>query len=510
MRPVVERKQNVEAVARGAGVLLPATLVGTVLILANEMLINGVLSTAEYGVYTTCKRVLQIGFLIAYLGLENAVIRFVSRGHSDNDPAASAGAWRLAQGWSLAAGLLLGAALWVYAEPIGAFFDSDPSPVLPGALRLLALAVPLASVRMMAASASQGLLVMWPKALIMQIAWPLAFMAGVAGLTLVGERGLSGVLLAYDVSMALGAVLAVATLFRLQPSMASPSTRGTGSSRELLGFAAPLLAYTMVHALYVWLDQLMLARLDGMEAAGIYGPVAILAPLFAVGVTALNGIFAPMIASLHHQGQQDELGSLYRTVARWSLVLAVPICLGAYVVPEAVIGIFPNGRLEAVPALQVLAVAYVPVVTAGGVNYMLMMSGHQRYVLYNGVPAVLANLGLSAWLIPSMGPTGAAIANGSALLLNAALAVVQIRWHLDIHPFSRSMLKPLIAAVPAGLAGWGTGLALATLPSLLIVALVGLVIAVIYGGTLVLLGVDDDDRVVIDAVRNKLPARFRR
>jgi O-antigen/teichoic acid export membrane protein len=510
MRPVVEREQNVKTVARGAGVLLPATLVGTLLILGNEMLINGSLTTAEYGVYTTCKRVLQIGFLVAYLGMENAVIRFVSQGQADDDPAASAGAWRTAQAWSLGAGLLMGVFLWVFADPIGRFFDPDPTPYLPAALRVLAIALPLAAVRMLSASASQGLMVMWPKALILQIAWPLGVIVGVFALTVMGGQGLTGVLWAYDASMAVGAVLAVATLIYIRPSMVDLRVAGTGSTRALLTFAAPLLAYTMVHALYVWLDQLMLARLDGMEAAGIYGPVAILAPLFAVGVTALNGIFAPMIAQLHHQGKRDELGSLYRTVARWALVLAVPLCVGALVVPEHVIGIFPNGRVEAVPALQVLAIAYVPVVTAGGVNYMLMMSGHQRYVLYNGIPAVAVNLGLSAWLIPGWGPTGAAVANGAALLFNGALALIQIRWHLSIHPFSRSMGKPLVAALPAALAGLGVASVVSDLPSIVVVALVGLGIAPVYGAALVVLGLDEDDRVVITAIKNKLPARFRR
>ncbi len=510
MRPAVEREQNVETVAKGAGVLLPATLAGTVLILGGEMLINGVLTTAEYGVYTTCKRVLQIGFLLAYLGLENAVIRFVSRGEADGVAARSAGAWRIAQAWSLSAGVLLGIALWVWAEPIGRFFDPDPAPMLPQALRVLALALPLASIRMLAASASQGLLVMWPKAVILQIAWPLGLIAGVLLFAVGFGQGLDGVLWAYDLSLTLGAGLALATLFRLRPSMLDPRTSGEGSSREILLFAMPLLAYTMVHALYVWLDQLMLARLDGMEAAGIYGPVAILAPLFAVGVTALNGIFAPLIAGLHHQEKHQELGSLYRTVARWSLVLALPLCVGALVVPEAVIGIFPNGRTEAVPALCVLAVAYIPVVTAGGVNYMLMMSGYQRFVLYNGVPAVAVNLGLSAWLIPRWGPTGAACANGAALLFNMALALVQIRWHLGIHPFSRTMLKPLVAILPGGFAGLLVAAVLPELPGLVIVAIVGLVIAAVYGGALRALGLDEDDRVVIRTVQQKLPQRFRR
>ena len=73
------KADHIGKVASGAGVLLPATLVGTILLLVHDMLVNGSLSTADYGLYATCKRILQIGFLLCFLGLENAVIHFVAK-----------------------------------------------------------------------------------------------------------------------------------------------------------------------------------------------------------------------------------------------------------------------------------------------------------------------------------------------------------------------------------------------------------------------------------------------
>ncbi len=42
------------------------------------------------------------------------------------------------------------------------------------------------------------------------------------------------------------------------------------------------------------------------------------------------------------------------------------------------------------------------------------------------------------------------------------------------------------------------------------VALTGVAIALVYGAAVRLLGLDEDDQVVLDAVKKKLPARFRR
>jgi len=494
-------------VAAGAGVLLPATLVGTVLLLLHEMLVNGNLTTEEYGLYATCKRVLQIGFLLGFLGLENAVVRFVSEGHGSGDPARSRGAWRKAQAWSLAASGTLAALLVVFAHPLAALFehgDSSASEMLPWALRVLAICLPLAAVRMMTTSASQGLLVMWPKALVLQVTWPALNILGVYFFTVRGGRGLEGVLWAYDLSMLAGALIGLWSLRRIRADMMAGSQPGEIESATLWAFAAPLWIYTIVNGVYAWLDQLLLAGMAGMEQAGIYAPVAILAPFFQIGLMALNGIFAPVIASLYARGKTKELERVYKVVARWSLILGLPICIGAFVTPVSVISIWPAGRPEAAVALQVMAVGLIFPIAVGSVNYMLIMSGHQKQALWNGIPGIFVNLGLALWLIPKWGITGAAIANAGSLVFISAVAAVQVWVLLKMHPFSKEMYKPILASVPSAAMGWWINLRFeGQLGGLSMVLVVGLGIAVIFGLCLALFGFDDEDRILFQRFRRK-------
>jgi O-antigen/teichoic acid export membrane protein len=493
-------------VAAGAGVLLPATLIGTVLLLLHDMLVNGNLSTAEYGLYATSKRVLQIGFLLGFLGLENAVVRFVSQSKGRNDPAGVRGAWRKAQAWSLGASAVLAALLVLFANPIAGLFDSGDThtSLLPWALRILAICLPLAAIRMMSTSASQGLLVMWPKALILQVAWPSFNILGVYWFTIRGGHGIEGVLWAYDLSMLVGALLGLWSLRRISGDLFSPKQPGRMPSRTLWAFAAPLWIYTIVNGIYAWLDQLVLASMAGMEMAGIYAPVAILAPLFPIGLMALNGIFAPVIASLYARGERKELERVYKVVARWSLTLGLPLCVGALVAPEAVIGIWPSGRVEAVVALQVMAAGLVFPIAVGSVNYMLIMSGHQRHVLWNGIPGIFVNLGLAVWLIPDLGITGAAIANVGALIFISAVAAVQVWILLGMHPFSKGMIFPLLASVPAAAGGWWMNFHIGdSLTGVAVVAIVGVVIATLFGICLAILGFDEDDRALFRRLRRR-------
>jgi len=489
-----ENKDRLSSVAGGARILLPATVIGTVLILAHDMLVNGILTTAEYGVYTTCKRILQIGFLLSLVGLENAVIHFVSKARGLGDDLAAKVAWRSAQGISLAVGGVLAACLVVWADPIGALFQRDGGPELAMGLRILAITLPLASIRMLTTSASQGLLVMWPKAVILQILWPAINIIGVLWFSVFSDAGLEGVLWAYDLSMLAGAISGLIILLKQRPDFAQAALEASPVAKSVLKFALPLWAFTIVNAAYAWGDQLLLAGLGGMEAAGQYAPVATLAPLFGIGLTALNGIFAPVISRTYSSENSEELSNLYKVVSRWSLTLGLPLCIGAIVAPEAVISVWPEGREEAHLALQIIALCYIPGVAVGSVNYMLIMSGHQTHVLWNGIPGVIVNISLAVWLIPTLGVAGAAVANGVTLVFISLVASIQVWWLIGAQPLSLAMWKPLIAGVPAALFGNFAADYSMGWPGLPSVAFVGLTIALVFVASLYGLGFESSDR----------------
>ena len=493
--------QDVKAIARGTGLLLPATLAGNLLLLLLDQYVNGVLGTADYGLFGAIKRVLQLVGFVVLLGMENAVIRFVATAAT---PEAARGAVRQAFVGTIGASVLAAGVLVALAGPFALWVD--PAPATAEALRIGALSLPFMAVRMVAVSASQGWKVVTHRAFVMFLAWPLVQIVGVATLAHALGLGIRGVMIAYVGAMALGAALALGFLHRLRGDLLRPgaSAAGVGFGALLL-FAWPMWLQGIVMGLYTWLDQVLLASLDSTTAAGIYGPVATLAPLFGVGLGSLNGMFAPIIAERHAAGDMAGLQALYRTVTRWAVALAVPPLVVCAVVPGAVIGLWPHGSPDAIAALRITCAAQLLCTAVGSVNYLLIMAGHQRATLYNGVPAVLINLGLSVALIPALGVTGAAIANGVATVAANGIGLWQVHAALGIHPFDRAFVRPLLAALPcaAFVALVGQGMS-APVP---LVAVAGIGGGLVFLVALRALGLDADDRLVVDTLVAKVRRR---
>ena len=119
-------------------------------------------------------------------------------------------------------------------------------------------------------------------------------------------------------------------------------------------------------------------------------------------------------------------------------------------------------------------------------------------------------VGGGALLIPRYDALGAAFAVLAALTVVNVATVVQMGVLEQLWPYDRSFLKPL----SAGLASAGAGLALIGIfgvpDGLVGLALHAVVIGAVYAGTLIALGFDPDDRVVLDRLRNKVAGRRKR
>lgn len=507
---VETRPDDVRRLARGTGILLPATLLGNVLLLVLDLYVNGVLGTAGYGIFKAVSRVMGLAGFVVLLGMENAVIKHLagSRG-SGGGSVVTRAALLVGSAGVGGAALLVATARWT-----AGWVDSSPETVM--ALQISAISLPFAGLRMVWVAAAQGWGDVTPRAMLMFVVWPLAQIVGV---TLLGSSGVAGVSAAYTGSMVLGAGLAGALAWRTGVRVHRPAPTSTErapdapmdsevSTRALLVFAGPLWVQGIVMALYTWSDQVLLAGLRSPEDAGIYGPVATLAPLFGLGLGALNGMFAPMIAERAALGQRDQLQALYRTVTRWAVILALPTTVFALVRPELVLGLWPHGSPDAANALRVTALAQLVCTGVGSVNYLLIMAGHQRLVLWNGVPAVALNLAASCLLIPRYGPLGAALANGLAMMFANVVGLLQVRATLGISPFPRFGVGRALSA------GVAAGVAAALVPSLHLAGLTGRWVDAGLAGLLSLgvfmvvlaaLGLDEDDRIVLHAVRSRLP-----
>ena len=513
-------RSHASTLARGGAVLLLLTLVGNALLLGLDGWINGLLGNEGYGIYNAVRRVLQFGGFVVLMGMENAMIRYAAL-VDDRDRARILA--RRAMGIVVVASMTFGALAWCGAPSIAGAANvaigdglpaptSPPDPLVVELVRWAALALPLGAVRMVAVAACQGHGRVGTRGFVMFLLWPGAQIAGF-GLVASGVFGPATAIRAMQVlvvATGIGAAWAVVALIRLHASLPSASPDGAGREvpdvRALVGFAWPGWVQGIGMAAYTWSDQVLLAGLRSAEEAGVYGPVATIAPLFGLGLGALNGPFAPMIAARHAAGDRVGLERAYRTVARWAVLLAVPPVLVCLVLPDAVLGLWPHGDpARAATALRITASAQLACTAVGSVNYLLLMAGRPRAALANALPATLLNLGLSFWLVPRMGVTGAALANAGALCFANGMALVQVWRALDVHPFDGALGRVLLASLPAALGVAGEGALGGTAP--VTVALAG-----IAGGGVLLaswwaLGPSEEDRELVARGWAKVQAR---
>lgn len=491
--------EEVKGIARGAGWMLPASLFGNALLFGLDIVVNGVLGTAGYGLFNAVKRVLQIAGFVGLLGMENVVIRLVAvsarrTGEGREGEVSGEAAVRTA----LAATLFVSAALafGIAVGPTAAWMGGTRTTLALGALSL-----PFAAIRTVAVSATQGWGVVRDRALVMFVVWPIAQLLGVGILGSALGLGVDGVVGAYVGAMALGAAWALWGLYRVRPAVFRGGGTGFAAVGALWLMAWPLWAQGLVMALYSWMDQILLEGIRSATDAGVYGPVATLAQLFGVGLGALNNAFAPVIAQKHAEGDSAGLERLYRLVTRWAVAVAVPPLVVCVAVPEAVLAFWPHGSPAAAPALRIICASQLFATGVGSVNYLLIMSGRQTAVLWNGIPAVALNLVLSLTLIPRYGVTGAAVANAVATTAANGIAMGQVWSSLRIHPVHRGLVRVMTAAIPA----MGAVTALGMVMQGRSLALVGGVAAgLAFVAALTMLGFEDDDATVLDALRRKL------
>ena len=224
--------------------------------------------------------------------------------------------------------------------------------------------------------------------------------------------------------------------------------------RQLWDYAGPLLLYAISMRLLDKVDLFMLQGLRGSAPeAGIYGA--------AQNLTVLGGLFAlsfaPLLLStLSHMLRHGELELARRTGrdAFRVVIAALPFAaMTSGAAQEIVVCIFGETfRPSAVP-LSFLALSSVCFVTISVATAILTAAGKPRWTVLLTAPLVPLSIVGNLWLIPGMGPFGAALvttAVGGIGALAAALTVHRL-WDLSL-PLGTLTRSILISAIAYALA----------------------------------------------------------
>jgi O-antigen/teichoic acid export membrane protein len=219
----------------------------------------------------------------------------------------------------------------------------------------------------------------------------------------------------------------------------------------------------------------------------------------------INASFTPHMAHLLHTGQLAEAAKAYGSASRWILMLSMPSFIVLIAFSEQLLGYFGKGFQTAAAVTVVLSFGQLVSAAAGPCGTVLNMSGRVGLNMIDNVAVLVLNVILNVILIPRHGVLGAAVAWSISLVLVNLVKVVQVYVVVGIRAVGSEFRKIALASLPAAGTAWiltnwvrdWVGTVFWAAP----------VVAVVFLGTLLSLGVQPDDRALAASLVRRLRDR---
>ena len=419
------RQHLAQAAAGSAALALSSKL----LMLLTSVLLARWMGVQGYGVYATVMALVLLLTVPTGLGLPTLVVRLLA-------------SYRVHQQWGLMRGLLvrgnqavLGASL-VIALIAGAVIWGlgDWLGLTHTGIYILALVlIPLTALGAMRSAALRGLhhvvLGQLPENLVM----PGLFVALLAAWSATGSalspQAAVGLRLgAVSVAFGVGAWL----LLRRLPSQVRQATPRYDMANWARA-AGPLLFLGGMSIINTQTDVLMLAAMQGAEAAGIYQAAARGAELVAFSLVVVNMAIQSTISRLYAAGEMQRLQRVITTAARVTVALALPAALMLSLFARPILGLVFGSEFErGALCLVILCGAQVVNAGAGSVGLILKMTGHERDAALGMAFGAFTNVVLNTALVPVWGIDGAALATGMSLIVWNVFLVARVWKRLSL------------------------------------------------------------------------------
>lgn len=225
------------------------------------------------------------------------------------------------------------------------------------------------------------------------------------------------------------------------------------SFRRFWSFSSARGVSALVETVLEWVDVIAVAVFLGPAAAGIYGAVNRCVRLGVMLEHTARLVTGPMLSACLAAGKHFEAKRLFGDTAKLLVWCAWPFYLTLAIFGEGVLSLFGPGFAEGALPLAIISMVMMLVVSAGGVQSMLLMGGKSRWQLGNKLSALFVALAANLYLVPLWGLMGAITAWSLAVLVDCALATMQVARTMRF----RAPVRELIPLAATSLVIFGAG-----------------------------------------------------
>ena len=495
LRPVIDEPlsppgpigtRETKRVAGGAVIALIAGALSFLLSIAYLIVIGRKLGPAGAGVLVLAWSISKLLAEASDLGLDYGILRLGAIAHGTGDEGRFRAVLHSGLVGSLVTGSIAGLALAAGASLMAELFDT---PGLTPVLIPLAASVPFTAGSEVVRSGFRAMGDATRSVASTSIIAPGLRLATCVWALSVAPTATAAAW-AWLVTEALVFVITAAMLWRRLPS----GDRHASTAEGLYRFSLPMSLNRVLLYGNNQTEVFFLPMFTSLTAVGVFGVSRRLSVLVGSLLTSVSVLFNPVVADLHHADRMEELDQLYRVSTRWLLTLGLPVCLVEMLFPTQILAIFGKDFTGGATALMILAVGQLVNVGTGTSANLQAMAGFAKVTMLNSGLFLSMSIVLDLLLIPPFGLLGAAIASTTALIVVNVLRFWQIHKTLGLMPYDRTFLRPLVAAVPAGLVS--VFLPLPAMPSWVDLLIRTVVLGIVYLVALFMLGIEPIDREI--------------
>ncbi|HUB67757.1 MAG TPA: oligosaccharide flippase family protein [Candidatus Methylacidiphilales bacterium] len=203
---------------------------------------------------------------------------------------------------------------------------------------------------------------------------------------------------------------------------------------------------------FAWqLDIFLLTYFTNADSVGLFsGPFRIV-----TGLTLLSAVLSvplfPLFVRLAHDSR-PELAAVYQRTVKWFCLISCPIMAACLAAPRVWIHLFLGEKFyAAVPVLQILSLAIVPVFISVLYPFLYSALHIQKWFLATMAAVVAARLALGCWVIPRYGYLGECVVIAAIeIVLFMILAGHLSRMDIPVG-LKNNLAKPILASSAMGL-----------------------------------------------------------
>ena len=423
---------SLEEVTRGSGIGFVGLLLGKSTSLGQHVLIAQFLGATGYGMFALGRAVMNIGQMIAKVGMDTGIVHFVSRAREQNDEERGWNFFSTAFYHSLLTSFVMGLLIVVGAPFITTWFGEKE---MTGTLRYFGVALIPYTLLQITVS-----LFMARKEIVMhqaihRVATPLCKFLMIGAVLLLGY-GIEMVILAFAIA---GTVMVATTLLIIQKRYPEYLCRSIRNFRPLTLFrySASVWLSNVGTMVFQRIDRIFIGYFYPVASVGIYNVCAIIGMNLMFFDDASRPIIKPVLSEGYKRYTKEQFAHLYRTVMRWVFSSTFLLLLPVIVFPNLILGLFGTDFQDATNVLMIFLTYTLVSVLFGHTVTNLKLTGHQDIELFNSALGVVLVILLNLLLIPPFGVVGAAAGTLVSFFLLETLRSFEISSYQGFHPFTR-------------------------------------------------------------------------